>query len=586
MRLLVLVLNILVGSALLSQPSEILAASVDTRANKNTHLRGHAARLRGKGKEPRLHRVKQKISHNPGDVWERIRSGMQIPRPNPIQTLPGLTLAQKNNGLPKTAPGQPRLYMRSGTHLQLHKLNALILSEISAGREPVNSVRTLPEQALAQKNNTLSRHTRLQTRIHTHIGRYPQLHKPSSIPPVETVASHALPLTKAIKTDSLAKTLVTHPSAGQNEATSLKLGDKQGDIDEHRSLRQADAYERVKKHIVWYTQHRDYLHQVTERARPYIYHIVEALGKHKLPSELALLPIVESAYQPTAQSPKSAAGLWQFIPGTGHDFDLEQNTQYDARLDIAASTQAAMRYLSFLKQHFNGDWLLALAAYNCGLGTVDAAINRNSVEGLDTDYWSLRLPEETQEYVPRFLALSSIFANPAAHGLKLAPVRNEPYFIKVKIDRKNDIKYLAEKDFSEIAQLANLSYEQFSRLNPGYLNSKLATNGPFTLLMPIANANQLHQRLAVIAQYVDEPTLSVIHASLKRGVLTTADAQKTALSLLTDITLPTVADLVTVSDPFLSLNLGAGQTTPRIAENVLHPPLTIAPDSKRLKKSI
>ena len=266
---------------------------------------------------------------------------------------------------------------------------------------------------------------------------------------------------------------------------------------------QAIKYERVNKHVIWYSQHRDYLRQVAERARPYLYHIVDTLSKHKLPHELALLPIVESAYQPTAQSPKSAAGLWQFIPSTGLDFDLQQNDQYDARLDITASTQAATRYLSFLNQHFKGDWLLALAAYNCGLGTVDAAINRNVAEGLDTDYWSLRLPEETQEYVPRFLALSSIFANPDAHGLKLAPVRNEPYFVKVKIERKHDIEYLADKDFKEIAQLANLSYEQFNRLNPGYLNPKLAADGPFTFLMPAANAKQLHQQLASIAQFMN-----------------------------------------------------------------------------------
>jgi soluble lytic murein transglycosylase-like protein len=589
MRFLILVLNIMLGSTLLSQPAEVLAASEETSANKNTHLRGHAKRLRGKGKELRLHRVKQKKSPNPGDVWERIRSGMQIPRPKPIQTLPGQTFAQKSNGLPKIGPGQTRLHMRSGNHLQVHKLNALILSEIGSGDKSVNSVRTLPKLTLTQKNHTLSGYTRVPMRIHTHIDRYPHLHKLGSIISAETVIGHSLPPSKPIRTDNLAKPLITPVSAkfaGQNMASNLKIVEKQSGIGEHRGSSQTVMYERVNKHIVWYTQHRDYLHQVAERARPYLYHIVDALSKHKLPSELALLPIVESAYQPTAQSPKSAAGLWQFIPGTGHDFDLEQNTQYDARLDIAASTQAAMRYLSFLKQHFNGDWLLALAAYNCGLGAVDAAINRNNIEGLNTDYWSLRLPEETQEYVPRFLALSSIFANPATHGLKLSPVRNEPYFIKVKIDRKNDIKYLAEKDLSAIAQLANLSYEQFSRLNPGYLNSKLATNGPFTLLMPIANANQLHQRLASIAQFVDEPAVTITHTPLKSGVLTTAVAEKTALSLLTDITLPTVADFVTVSDPFLSLNLNAGQTTPRIVKDVLQPPLALAPDSKKLKKSI
>ena len=301
-----------------------------------------------------------------------------------------------------------------------------------------------------------------------------------------------------------------------------------------------------------------------------------------MPSELALLPIVESAYQPTALSPKSAAGLWQFIPSTGHDFELYQSDHYDARLDIAASTQAAVRYLSFLKQHFNGDWLLALAAYNCGLGMVDDAIDRNVAEGLDTDYGSLRLPEETQEYVPRFLALSSIFANPEAHGLKLAPVKNEPYFVKVKIDRKHDIAYLAKKDFKDIAQLADLSYEQFSRLNPGYLHPKLAADGPYTFLLPTANANQLHQRLTRIAQFMNKSTaMTASTAPLTGSPLPAIDEQKTALSLLTD-TLPNGADLVTVKDPFLSLNLDARQTTPRMV-NLAAPSNT---EQKQVKKTL
>lgn len=577
MRFLILVLNILVGSILLSPPAEVLADSLKATANKNTLRQGHATRLRGKGKAPRPHRVKQKKSGNPGDVWERMRSGMRIPRPGPIQTLSEQSLAQNSNSLLKITSGQTRLHMRSGDHPQLHNnINALILSEIGTDRGSAHSLRTLPKQTPIQKYNILSRHAPLQPRIHAHIDRYSHLRKPGS-------------KIKAIRTGSLGNTLITPASAGpdgQNPTASLKKVKKQANINEYRRYSQAMVQERINKHIVWYSQHRDYLHQVAERARPYLYHIVESLSKHKLPYELALLPIVESAYQPTAQSSKSAAGLWQFIPGTGHDFDLEQNTHYDARLDITASTQAAMRYLSFLKQHFNGDWLLALAAYNCGLGTVDAAINRNRAVGLDTDYWSLHLPEETQEYVPRFLALSSIFANPAVHGLKLAPVRNEPYFIKVRIDHKDNIKYLAEKDFSAIARLANLSYEQFSRLNPGYINSKLATNGPFTLLMPIANAKQFHQRLASIAQFLDVPAVSLNHRFLKRSILTTADAQKTALSLLTKITSPAVADLVAVSDPFLSLNLHIGQTSPRIAIDVLPSLSALTLDSKGLKKSI
>jgi hypothetical protein len=199
----------------------------------------------------------------------------------------------------------------------------------------------------------------------------------------------------------------------------------------------------------------------------------------------------------------------------------------------------------------------------------------------------LRLPEETQEYVPRFLALSSIFANPAAHGLRLAPVKNEPYFVKVKIDRKHDIEYLADKNFKEIAQLADLSYEQFSRLNPGYLNPKLATDGPFTFLMPAANANQLQQRLASITQFLNESAaITSSHASLKRRALSTVDEQNTALSLFTDITLPNGADLVSVSDPFLSLNLDTNQTTPRIVNQSVISPVDSNSDPKRVKKNI
>jgi soluble lytic murein transglycosylase-like protein len=615
MRLFVFLLNILVGSSLLAQSTEILAASVDIKANEKNQQREHATRLRGKSKGTKMLRLQ-----NPGDVWERIRSGMQIARPSPVQTLPDLVLA-KNNSLSETSIIQTRLHTSIGLHpnaitsldtgispelgLQARTRSEKILAHpkirlpITAsapiynysnytpyGRLKLNATissrirknAALQEHLFVSKNGNLHGIAAGQTRLRTQIQFHPELHRLDSKVPTESLLSSTSQLEKQFKTNDLSKSVITHYSSGFTEqGLAVQMP--------HRTS-EAIKHERVNKHIVWYTQHRDYLHQVAERARPYLYHIVDSLSKHKLPHELALLPIVESAYQPTALSPKSAAGLWQFIPSTGHDFDLHQSDHYDARLDVTASTQAAIRYLSFLKQHFNGDWLLALAAYNCGLGVVDDAINRNSAEGLDTDYWSLRLPEETQEYVPRFLALSSIFANPAAHGLKLAPVRNEPYFVKVKIDRKHDIEYLAEKDLKEIAQLANLSYEQFSRLNPGYLNPKLAADGPFTFLMPPANANQLHQRLTSIAQFLNESTAITTHAPLKKRTLSTVDEQKTALSLLTDITLIKGADLVTVSDPFLSLNLDGNQTTPRTVNQSAIPPVDLNSDPERVKKNI
>ena len=521
-RLFVLVLAVLLGSI---QPAETLAASAVT-----------AKPLRGKSQLP--------VKKHPGDVWERIRSTMQIPRPGPVQTLPDQPSTNLSATLPDTRinPESPlqtgaqkiRLPVTASAPLYNYtpygrlKLNAAIESRI---HKPV----VLPGSSITPQTSDVQEMAAVYKRLHTRIE--PQ--------------------------QRLQTTLEAAPSISSVASLIKPRAAKDGPMPHHAST--ATQYERVNKHVVWYTQHKAYLHQVAERAHPYLYHIVEKLSQHRLPSELALLPIVESAYQPTALSPKSAAGLWQFMPSTGHDFDLHQTDHYDARLDIAASTHAAVRYLAFLKQHFNGDWLLALAAYNCGLGVVDDAIERNTAEGLATDYWSLRLPEETQEYVPRFLALSSIFADPTAHGLKLAPVRNEPYFVKVHIDRKHDIAYLAEKEFKEIAQLADLSYEQFTRLNPGYLNPKLAADGPYTFLMPTANANQLHQRLASIAKFLDKSTTITVTTPAPL-----ADEQKTALSLLT----PKGADF----DPYLSLDLDTRPTSPRIA------PLSAAP--KRVKKRI
>jgi soluble lytic murein transglycosylase-like protein len=553
MRLLIMALAILSGSLLLIQPTDILAASVDSETYKNNTLR-QIATSSGKEKDPRLFSVKQKSLHNPGDVWVRIRSTMQIPRPTSVQALPDI-----NNNLSAPSseprinpeatlkiPASQRIRQPITAVAPLHnytpygrlKFNSAIASRI---RKPV----ALAESSTEANNRDPQEMAVAYKRLHTRIEPHPTLDLSL---PTEFPVSRLLPLEKSVNTDHLGHAAITADVSGRGLTPPMP-----------HHAKAAIKYDRVNKHIVWYAQHSSYLHQVAERARPYLYHIVENLSKHQLPSELALLPIVESAYQPTALSPKSAAGLWQFIPSTGHDFDLHQTDHYDARLDIAASTQAAVRYLSFLKQHFNGDWLLALAAYNCGLGLVDNAIERNVAEGLDTDYWSLRLPEETQEYVPRFLALSSIFANPEAHGLKLTPVRNEPYFVKVQVDREHEMAYLAEKDFKEVARLADLTYEQFSRLNPGYLNPKLAAKGPFTFFLPTANANQLHQNLASIAQFLNKPKAMAASAThLTRSPLPTIDEQKTALSLSNGI------GLVTATNPFLSLNPDTRQTSPRM----------------------
>jgi hypothetical protein len=582
-----------------------MAATVDTRDSKSNSPRLHTPHLRGKNKNSHLLSVKQNRSKNPGDVWERIRSGMKIPRPSQVTALPDQA-RENTNGLPKPViirkrfdvsldpakssgtviNGAPLISAKAQSDRMLALQKLRLPDTVAApqyqytpyGRLKLNAAlssrvrnRTaVSEPSVATRDPTLDENSAYQTRVRSRIDVHPGQHKLDLTLPTELLADSTLRQGKPVKT--------SHFDQPENAPLPATTGQRLTAVIP-RDTKEAIKYERVNKHVIWYTQHSSYLHQVAEHARPYLYHIVESLSQHHLPYELALLPIVESAYQPTALSPKSAAGLWQFIPSTGHDFDLQQNEQYDARLDITASTQAAMRYMSFLNQHFNGDWLLALAAYNCGLGTVDNAINRNVADGLETDYWSLRLPEETQQYVPRFLALSSIFANPDAHGLKFAQIRNEPYFVKVKIDRKQDIEYLAEKEFKEVAQLANLSYEQFIRLNPGYLDPKLTTDGPYTFLMPATNADQLHQRLDSIAQFINKsPVLAASHAPLKRNVLSTVDDQQVAISLLTDITLPKGTDLVHDSDPFLSLNVDANQTTPRIVKQ------SVMPQGNRIKK--
>lgn len=536
MRLFVLVLNLLVGTALSTQAPDLWAS---TKSHK--HSASHTARVRGKSK----HLGKQKAVPVPGDVWVRLRSGMQIPRPQPLPeptpaniASPALTANLDSNPtlvssrlansgtalmpppqkirLPSTANAPHYNYTPYGRL----KLNTAIASRI---RRDV----ALEKQAIRTTLNTAWQEGDGNIRLHTRI-EAPALRK-----------SHTGTAVKPQpKTETLAANYPSDPAQVGLSANKPKLA-------QHLS-----SYERVNKYIAWHSQHRTYLLQVAERARPYLYHIVESLAQYKLPYELALLPIVESAYQPTALSPKSAAGLWQFIPSTAQEFELQQTEQYDARLDITASTRAAMRFLTFLKQHFNGDWLLALAAYNCGVGTVDNAIARNRAAGLDTDYWSLQLPEETQEYVPRFLALAGIFADPETHGIKLPPVRDEPYFVKVKLDRQDDIAYLTEKELKEVAALAQLDYAQFYRLNPGYLSPKLSPDSPFTFLLPPDNAKQLLQQLGDLTQ-----AKPLAENDGKEKIWHLQDDTKSALSLLATISLPVGADIVKVADPFLSLDV-------------------------------
>ncbi|MEX0430079.1 LysM peptidoglycan-binding domain-containing protein [Spiribacter insolitus] len=246
--------------------------------------------------------------------------------------------------------------------------------------------------------------------------------------------------------------------------------------------------ERVENQFQEYAGYGDYWTTVSNRARPYLHHIVEQLEARGMPLELALLPVVESAYRPFAYSHGRAAGIWQFIPATGRHYGLEQNWWYDGRRDVVAATDAALNYLEYLNELFEGDWLLALAAYNAGQGTVSRAMERNRNAGKPTDYWSLDLPRETMNYVPRLLAISELVADPAAHDVELASIPNEPAVEVVELDQQIDLALAAE--------LAGIDMDRLYRLNPGYNRWATGPSGPHRLLLPRDRVAAFRQRLA------------------------------------------------------------------------------------------
>ncbi len=251
----------------------------------------------------------------------------------------------------------------------------------------------------------------------------------------------------------------------------------------------AQNNEQIQIHLKWYAANPRYMKRVSERAERYLYYIVDTLEANDMPLEIALLPIVESAFDPFAYSHGRAAGMWQFIPGTGKNFGLKQNWWYDGRRDITASTNAAVKYLTRLHNQFDGDWLLALAAYNTGEGNVAKAIARNKRAGKPTDFWSLKLPRETSAYVPQLLALAELVAKPTQHGLKLAKIPNKPYFEAVDIG--------SQIDLAQAADMAEIDIDDLYLLNPGFNRWATDPDGPHQLLVPVDKAENFIENLAM-----------------------------------------------------------------------------------------
>jgi membrane-bound lytic murein transglycosylase D len=271
----------------------------------------------------------------------------------------------------------------------------------------------------------------------------------------------------------------------------LDLDDRSAQLDLWDRVRRGFALPDLDNDLVrrgeqWYSSRPDYVQRMTERGGRYLFHIVEELEHRGMPTELALLPFIESAYNPQAMSIAKASGMWQFVPATGKDYALKQNIFRDDRRDVLESTRAALDYLQRLYSMF-GDWQLALAAYNWGEGSVQRAIARNQRLGLPTDYSSLKMPNETAYYVPKLQAVKNIIARPADFGLSLPALANHPYFLSVPIERDMDV--------AVAVKLAGIPLEEFQFLNPQMNKPVILAAGTPRVLLPYDNANRFVREL-------------------------------------------------------------------------------------------
>lgn len=262
----------------------------------------------------------------------------------------------------------------------------------------------------------------------------------------------------------------------------------------------------VNQYRDWYIKHPEHLAIISERAAPYMYMIVEELEKRHLPVEIALLPIIESAFDPSASSASAASGLWQFTTPMASHFGLEMNWWYDGRRDVPASTTAALDMLEYLYDKTNNNWLYAIAAYNSGESRILNAIKSNEAKGLKTDFWSLNLPTETERYVPQLLALAEVIKNADEYGINLAPIDNAPSIEVVDID--------SQIDLAMAAGLANMTTGELQKLNPGYHRWATSPAGPHTLVLPIDKSEDFKKALA---ETESEDRISWLRYTVKSG---------------------------------------------------------------------
>jgi len=311
--------------------------------------------------------------------------------------------------------------------------------------------------------------------------------------PAENAATSVSPGAASPDTKASAK-----PAEKAAETNALKGSDKQKRIapgdhpDVWARIRAGFSMKKlddplVARHERWFASNPEYIARMTERARLYLHHIVEEIERRGMPTELALLPAIESAYQPYAYSRARASGLWQFIAPTGRLYGLKMNWWYDGRRDVLAATQAALDYLEKLYSEFDGDWHLALAAYNAGEGKVNRMMAYNQRRGRPTDYQSLRLRRETVNYIPKLQAIVNIISNPEKYGVTLAAIPNKPYFARVETG--------SQIDLGVVAKMVGLPVSDLQVINPGYTRWATSPDGPHYLLVPADKKDALIEGL-------------------------------------------------------------------------------------------
>ncbi|MDB6008032.1 MAG: hypothetical protein JWL65_282 [Gammaproteobacteria bacterium] len=327
--------------------------------------------------------------------------------------------------------------------------------------------------------------------------------------------------------------LVTEPSAAPAEEPTQVAGltpaQYQDLFDRMRAGFKLDDHPEehgIDQQLDWFASNPDYMQRAFGRSELYLYHIVTQLEARGMPLEIALLPVVESAFEPYAYSRARASGLWQFIPETGSRYGMKQDWWYDGRRDIVEATRGALDYLQALHDEFNGDWLLAIAAYNCGEMAVERAVDNNQRAGKPIDFWSLKLPAETRAYVPKLLAMKRLVSDPETYGLSISSIPNQPYFARVETKGQINLKLAAE--------IAGVTPDELYELNPAFHRWATDPAGPHYLLLPVDAAQVFNDNLT---QLTEEQRMGLTHYTVRKGdsVVSVAHHFDTTVNVIRDL---------------------------------------------------